>query len=88
MKTTFDKKIITTVLLSTLLWLATPSNASAQIVFQTDQEAYQNTEKSLGIGNDFDNVNDENPEAPINGLLELGLLLGAYFGYRKLKKDH
>ena len=34
-------------------------------------------------------IDDETPpipEAPINGLIGLGLLIGTYFGYKKLKK--
>jgi len=30
-------------------------------------------------------VDDETPGAPITGLLPLGIALGAYLGYRKLK---
>ena len=32
-----------------------------------------------------DSVNDETPPAPITGLLPLGLAVGAYLGFKKLK---
>lgn len=84
MKTILNRKFVATALLSALLYFAAPTVANAQIIFETEKQAHQNTEKSLGIGNEYDDVDDE---APINGLLGLGLLVGAYFGYRKLKKD-
>jgi hypothetical protein len=34
-----------------------------------------------------DNVNDEAPTAPINGLIALGLVAGAALGLKKTNKD-
>lgn len=84
MKTILNKKFVATALLSALLWFAAPTGANAQIVFETEQQAYQNADNRSGINNEGDDVNDE-AEAPINGLLGLGLLVGAYLGYRKYK---
>ena len=85
MKTILNKKFVATAMLSALLWFAAPIDANAQIVFETEQQAYQNSDSRLGINNEFDDVGDE---APINGLLGLGLLVGAYLGYRKYKNAH
>ncbi len=34
----------------------------------------------------FDNDVEDVPESPIQGLLALGMIIGSYLGYRKLKK--
>jgi len=34
----------------------------------------------------FDNVNDETPAAPIDGLVGLALIAGAFYGAKKINK--
>lgn len=63
---------IKTVLMLAFLLLAI--TVDAQIAWPGDEE-----EPTFD-----DNVFD----APINGLIGLGLIVGAYFGYRKLKNDN
>lgn len=39
-----------------------------------------------GSGGNGDDIEDETPPAPINGLLLAGLVAGSALGYKKLKK--
>lgn len=64
-------RYIKTVLMITFLLLAI--TVDAQIEWPGEEE-----EPS------FD---DDVLDAPINGLIGLGLIVGSYFGYRKLKND-
>ena len=76
------KKIITITLLSFTLWTFTATTAHAQIIFGTENDANNSANNRMG-GPAFDD--DVSDEAPINGLLGLGLLVGVYLGYRQLK---
>lgn len=78
------RTIITITLLSFTLWTFTTTTAHAQIIFGTENEASNNGSNRMGGPAFYDNVDEETP-APINGLLGLGLLVGAYLGYRQLK---
>ncbi len=45
------------------------------------------TTSNAQIGFPSDNVDDEAPAAPIDGLIGIGLAAGAYFGLRKKIKE-
>lgn len=78
----YPLKRIVAIALFGMMMLSVPQ-AKAQIVFGNDSESGT---KNLGIDGENDDVIDSSKPAPINGLIGLGLLVGAYFGYRKLKK--
>lgn len=52
------------------------------LLFTTQISLGQSLEDALG----FEETVDDVPEAPIHGLVILGLAAGAVFGYRKIKK--
>jgi len=85
MKSQKKHPFIVLIIMLLVLIQSSTTTASAQIIFGDDESSVE--QRSLTAPSFNDNVYDE-AEAPINGLLGLGLLVGAYIGYRKLKKKH
>ncbi len=72
MKRSFKKAISTTLILFSLLFIST---------------TYAQSGPELpGSGGGGTGVDDENPAAPIDGLLLAGLVAGTALGFKKLRK--
>ncbi|HZH70686.1 MAG TPA: hypothetical protein VFD80_09565 [Flavobacteriaceae bacterium] len=83
MKSQKKHPFIVLIIMFLVLIQSSTTTASAQIILGDDESSVE--QRNFTAPSFDDNVDDE---APINGLLGLGLLVGAYIGYRKLKKKH
>lgn len=63
-------------------------SVNAQIYYETNERGEYETNSGIGLPGGGDDVDDETPQAPIDGFLTIGLIAGAAIGFRKhLKKS-
>lgn len=63
-------------------------SVNAQINYETNERGEYETNGGMTLPGGEDDIDDETPQAPIDGFLTIGLIAGAAIGFRKhLKKS-